>query len=102
MFKGAFSSITKMLIKKASLDFEENNTAKSLSEHKLKCCGQNSVNRSGMQDVLPAQNWTKFFLRHLKSQQLEKTLNLAAAQNSQAVQVSIHFLVRLEDHLVDP
>lgn len=101
MFKGAFSSITEMLIKKASLDFEEN-TIKSLSEHKLKSCHQKSVNRSGMQDGLPAQNWTKFFLRRLQSQQLEKMEKLAAARNSQAVQVSVHLLVSLEDRLVDP
>lgn len=56
MFKSAFSSITKMLTKKALLDFKVANTIKSLSEHKLKHCGPNSVKRSGMQDVLPVQN----------------------------------------------
>lgn len=68
-----------MLIKKASLNFKVANTVKSLSEYKLKHCGPNSVNRSGMQDVLPVQNWTLFFPRHLKRQQLEKMENLATA-----------------------
>lgn len=72
MFRSAFSSITKMLIKKASLNFKVANTVKSLSEHKPKHCGPNSVNRLGMQDVMPLQNWTIFFLRHLKRRQLEK------------------------------
>lgn len=79
MLKSAFSSITKMLIKKASLNFEVANTVTSLSEHKLEHCGPNSVNRSGMQDVLPVQNWTVFFLRNLKRQQLKKMENLAPA-----------------------
>lgn len=68
-----------MLIEKASLIFKVADTIKSLSEHKLEHCGPNSINRSGMQDVLPVQNWTIFFLRHLKRQRLEKMENLAAA-----------------------
>lgn len=71
-----------MLIKKASLNFKVANTVKSLSEHELKQCGPSSVNRSGTPDVLPLQNWTIFFLRHLKRQQPEKMENLAAAQNT--------------------
>lgn len=55
MLRSAFSSITKMLIKKASLNFKVANTVKSLSEHKLKHCVPNSVKISGMQDVLPLQ-----------------------------------------------
>lgn len=40
MFGSAFSSITKMLIKKASLNFKVANTVESLSEHKLKQCSK--------------------------------------------------------------